>query len=140
MKKAVNSFELLYRGTDCNEWTNAGVHSRIDNRGSIVVLMKIKQTGRRCGGFTSVSWESPSSGSYKKDEHAFLFSLDLNTHFPVIDPSKAIYSIVEMALILVAVNCRLVLSPIMRRVMVARHMLRVILDTRSSMTKMGSTH
>ena len=27
MKKSVISFELLYRGTDCNEWTHKGVHS-----------------------------------------------------------------------------------------------------------------
>ena len=58
MKKAVISFELLYRGTDCNEWTAKGVHSRVDNRGPTVVLMKIAQTERRCGGFTSVPWDS----------------------------------------------------------------------------------
>jgi len=89
MKKSVISFELLYRGTDCNEWTHKVVHSRIDKRGPTVVLMKIKQTGRRCGGFTSVPWES--TGNYKQDEYAFLFSLDLNTHYGVIDKSKAIY-------------------------------------------------
>ena len=63
MKKSVISFHLLYRGTDCNEWTAKGVHSRVDNRGPTVTLMKIKQSGRRCGGFTSVSWES--TGNYK---------------------------------------------------------------------------
>jgi hypothetical protein len=78
MNKSEISFELLYRGTDCNEWTNKGLHKRIDKRGPTVVLMKIKQTGRRFGGFTSVSWESPSSNSgYKYDDYAFLFSLDL---------------------------------------------------------------
>ena len=66
MKKSVKSYFLLYRGTDCNEWTHAGVHSRIDNRGPTVSLMKIKQTGRRCGGFTSVPWKSPDyGGTYK---------------------------------------------------------------------------
>jgi hypothetical protein len=65
IKKSVISFELLYRGTDCNEWTSKGVHRRIDNRGATVTLMKIAQTGRRCGGFTSVSWESPSTRGYK---------------------------------------------------------------------------
>jgi hypothetical protein len=91
MKKSVKSFELLYRGTDCNEWTAKGVHSRVDNRGPTVSLMKIKQTGRRCGGFTSVPWESPSRGCYNYDEYAFLFSLDLNTHYPVIYQARAIY-------------------------------------------------
>ena len=64
MKKSVISFELLYRGTDCNEWTHKGVHSRVDNRGAIVTLLKIAQTGRRCGGFTSVPWDS-TTGGYK---------------------------------------------------------------------------
>jgi hypothetical protein len=89
MKKSVISFELLYRGTDCKEWTHKGVHSRVDNRGATVSLMKIAQTGRRCGGFTSVSWGGNSD--YKKDEYAFLFSLDTNTHYPVIDKEKAIW-------------------------------------------------
>jgi hypothetical protein len=42
MKKSVISFHLLYRGTDCNEWTHKGVHSRIDKIGPTVTLMKIK--------------------------------------------------------------------------------------------------
>jgi hypothetical protein len=65
MKKSVISFILLYRGTDCKEWTHAGVHSRVDNRGPTVVLMKIKQTGRRCGGFTSVSWDGTTTAAWK---------------------------------------------------------------------------
>jgi hypothetical protein len=64
MNKSVISFQLLYRGTDCKEWTHKGVHSRVDNRGPTVSLMKIKQTGRRCGGFTSVPWDS-TTGGYK---------------------------------------------------------------------------
>ena len=47
---------------------------------------------------------------------------------------------VVLAFILVAVNWRHKVNPIMRRVMVAGQMLQVILDTRSSMTKMGCTH
>jgi hypothetical protein len=90
MKKSVYSISLLYRGTDCNEWTDKGVHRRIDNRGPTVSLMKIAQTGRRCGGFTSVPWDS-TTGCCKYDKYAFLFSLDKNTHYPVIDKSKAIY-------------------------------------------------
>ena len=56
-----------------------------------MVLMKIKQTGRRFGGFTSVSWDSPSNTGHKYDEYAFLFSLDLKTHYPVINKNYAIF-------------------------------------------------
>ena len=46
---------------------------------------------------------------------------------------------VVLELGLVAVNWRLVVNPIIRRVMVAGRML-IMKDTRSSMTKMGCTH
>ena len=46
---------------------------------------------------------------------------------------------VIMALGLVAMNWKAVVNPIMRRVMVASHVL-MMQDTRSSMTKMGCTH
>ena len=48
-------------------------------------------------------------------------------------------AIVVLAFGLVTVNWRQMVNPIMRRVMVAGHML-IIVDTRSSMTKMGCTH
>ena len=50
-------------------------HSRCDNKGSTVTLFHTKE-GRKCGGFTSVSWESAENG-FKSDEKVFLFSLDL---------------------------------------------------------------
>ena len=48
-------------------------------------------------------------------------------------------AVVVMALGLVGMNWRHMVNPIMRRVMVATHVL-IKVDTRSSMTKMGCTH
>lgn len=49
-------------------------------------------TGRACGGYTSVSWQSvPNKGSYRADRHAFVFSLDYQRVFRAQNISKAVY-------------------------------------------------
>ncbi len=78
---------LLYRGSD-HGWMYDDFHSRADNKGPTITFFKVKETGRRCGGFTSISWDT--SGDYKKDTTAFLFSLENKLHFPVKNTDKAI--------------------------------------------------
>jgi hypothetical protein len=84
------SFEtkLLYRGSR-DGWKYADFHSRSDKKGPTITFFKVKENGRRCGGFTSISWDT--SGFYKSDPSAFLFSLDSKQHFPVKLTDKAIY-------------------------------------------------
>jgi hypothetical protein len=50
--------ELLYRATDENRWTPADFHAYCNNRGPTIVLIKVKDTNRSCGGFTMTSWTS----------------------------------------------------------------------------------
>jgi hypothetical protein len=64
-------------------------HSRADNKGPTITFFKVKESGRRCGGFTSISWDT--SNSYKSDSTAFVFSLDNKKHFPVKNNDKAIF-------------------------------------------------
>ena len=53
-------------------------------------LTLIRNTkGYRCGGFTTQSWSS--SGSYKNDSNAFLFSLDYKEQYFTYDGTNAIY-------------------------------------------------
>ena len=49
-------------------------HSRCDNKGPTVSVFKTSK-GRRCGGYTSVSWKIVS-GYLKADSSAFLMSFD----------------------------------------------------------------
>ena len=78
---------LLYRGSD-HGWGCKDFHSRADNKGPTITFFKVEETGRRCGGFTSISWDT--SGFYKKDTTAFLFSLENKLHFPVKNTDNAI--------------------------------------------------
>lgn len=43
--------------------------------------------GRIFGGYTSISWQSQhiKDNPYQKDSHAFLFSVNDQTKYPVID-------------------------------------------------------
>ena len=50
----------------------------------------MKETGRVCGGYTSVSWSSPSN-EYKPDNDAYVFSVDTQTVYHTHKPSEAVY-------------------------------------------------
>jgi hypothetical protein len=63
---------LLYRGST-HGWKAADWHKQSDMKGATVTLFKVKETNLRCGGFTSLNWEAPSSGTYKNDPNSFLF-------------------------------------------------------------------
>jgi hypothetical protein len=80
--------KLLYRATENNSWRALDFHLSCDEKGPTIVLIKVKDTNRRCGGFTMATWSS--ADQTKADPHAFLFSLDLMQHFQVRNPEKAI--------------------------------------------------
>lgn len=63
---------LIYRGSR-DGWTMSDFHSLCDDKGPIVVIVKV-DNGRLCGGFAS-NWKN--EGGWVKDPKAFLFSLDL---------------------------------------------------------------
>ncbi len=50
-------------------------HDRCDGKGGTITLFKVKDKNKRCGGYTSISWDS--SKTLKSDSKSFLFSLDL---------------------------------------------------------------
>ena len=68
------SLQLLYRGSR-DGWKYRDFHDRCDNKGATLTLFKTDD-GRVCGGYTSVSWESPKSWEFKADPSAFVFSVD----------------------------------------------------------------
>jgi hypothetical protein len=80
--------QLLLRATDDNRWSVADFHGKCDGIGPTIVLIKVKDTNRRCGGFTMATWGSDNIT--KADPHAFLFSLDLMQHYEVRNPANAI--------------------------------------------------
>lgn len=64
------NWRLLYRMT--RDGLNASTcHSKIDNQGPTVTVVKSKETGRVFGGYASVAWNTSRGGT--KDENAFLY-------------------------------------------------------------------
>jgi BTB/POZ domain-containing protein KCTD9 len=70
---------LLYRGS-IHGWMKRDFHSRCDNKGPTISLLKVKD-GDCIGGFTKAKW---SSGDVKHiaDSDAMLFNLSCCRHFP----------------------------------------------------------
>jgi hypothetical protein len=72
---------LIYRGS--SQGINpAAFHAKCDKKGPTLTLLK-SEHGKVFGGFTSVSWRSPSKPTCVKDPRAFIFSLDKQERFDI---------------------------------------------------------
>ena len=76
--------KLLYKAT-LEENTNDDFHRKCDNKGATVTLIETTK-GRRFGAYTSLSWSS--NEGWKDDKEAFLFSLDNDKKYDVIQDAK----------------------------------------------------
>ena len=90
LNKEVKELKKLYQATIDGDGT-LNFHSRCDNIPNTLVLIK-SAGNRRFGGFTSAQWSSPSSGEWKDDPNAFLFSLDKQKIYSYKKDGKAIYN------------------------------------------------
>ena len=90
LNKEVKELKKLYQATIDGDGA-LNFHSRCDNIPNTLVLIK-SAGNRRFGGFTSAQWSSPSSGEYKDDPNAFLFSLDKQKIYSYKKDGKAIYN------------------------------------------------
>ena len=89
INKEVKELKKLYQATIDGDG-GINFHSRCDNIPNTLVLIK-SAGNRRFGGFTSAQWSS-SSGEYKDDPNAFLFSLDKKKIYSYKKNGKAIYN------------------------------------------------
>ena len=81
-------FNLLYQvSRDGDRITN--FFSKVSNKNPTLVLVK-SAIGNKFGGFTNEKWENNSN--YKKDELAFLFSINKKKKFIINNSECAIYS------------------------------------------------
>ena len=90
LNKEVKELKKLYQATIDGDGA-LNFHSRCDNIPNTLVLIK-SAGNRRFGGFTSAQWSSSSSGEYKDDPNAFLFSLDKQKIYSYKKDGYAIYS------------------------------------------------
>ena len=80
------NIDLIYKATIDSDKASA-FHEKCDNAQSTLVLIK-SGNGKRFGGFTTESWNGNSF--YKKDDYAFIFSLDKMEIYDVIQGEDAI--------------------------------------------------
>ena len=76
--------KLLYKAT-IEENTRDDFHRKCQNKGATITLIETTK-GRRFGGYTSLSWSS--NEGWKNDKEAFLFSLDNDKKYDVIQNSN----------------------------------------------------
>ena len=89
LNKEVKELKKLYQATIDGDGA-INFHSRCDNIPNTLVLIK-SAGNRRFGGFTTAQWSSPSSsGEWKDDPNAFLFSLDKQKIYSYKNNGKAI--------------------------------------------------
>ncbi len=83
---------LLYRGSR-DGFGAADFHSKCDDHSNTLTIFKAKGSSYIFGGFASITWES--SGGFKSDPNAFLFSLTNKDSQPCkmkqIDTNQSIY-------------------------------------------------
>ena len=89
LNKEVKELKKLYQATIDGDGA-INFHSRCDNIPNTLVLIK-SAGNRRFGGFTTAQWSS-SSGEYKDDPNAFLFSLDKQKIYSYKKNGKSIYA------------------------------------------------
>ena len=90
MNKEVKEIKKLYQASIDGDGA-INFHSKCDGIANTLVLIK-SAGNRRYGGFTSAQWASPSSGEWKDDPNAFLFSLDKHKIYPYNGNGQAIYN------------------------------------------------
>jgi hypothetical protein len=71
---------LLYRATR-DGFRSRDFHSKCDGHANTLTILKAKGSSFIFGGFTSVDWDS--SGKYKSDPNAFIFSLTNKDNLPL---------------------------------------------------------
>ena len=72
------SFTLLYRGS--RDGMNAlNFHSKVDNKGPTLVVLRANETGAVFGGFNDKTWLSTENGESLPSDNSFLFSVDKRT-------------------------------------------------------------
>jgi hypothetical protein len=73
---------LIYAGS-VNGFKATDFHRCCDNQGPTLTIIKATDN-KIFGGYTSANWDS--SGSYKSDSNAYLFSVDTSQKYPVTQP------------------------------------------------------
>lgn len=87
INKGPLNYALLFRATEDGDSAKI-FHDKCDNALNTLIVIRTND-GKRFGGYTTQSWEG--NNIYKKDEEAFVFSLNKNKIYPVNEDKNAIW-------------------------------------------------
>lgn len=79
-------FILLYRASRDGK-TAAAFHSKCDNRGATIVVVKIKNSEQIAGGYNPLSWDS--NGKNKSTKNSFIFSFKDKNNFQSVNVANS---------------------------------------------------
>ena len=88
IKKKIKKFYLCYKATKDGDKA-ANFHEKCDYIKNIIILIKTKNN-KKFGGFSSESWDN-NDQTWKKDEQAFIFSLNDYNSYNIIKTEKALF-------------------------------------------------
>ena len=93
LPQKVVTLTLLFRGST-HGWSPDKFHQLCDNKGPNITICKSK-AHKVFGGFTQESWKEDydyaASTYFKKDEKAFIYSIDRKQIYRVVDAQNAIF-------------------------------------------------
>ena len=89
LNKEIKELKKLYQASIDGDGA-MNFHLKCDNIPNTLVVIE-SAGNRRFGGFTTQFWESHSSGKYKDDKNAFLFSLDKQKIYSYKNDGNAIF-------------------------------------------------
>jgi hypothetical protein len=89
LNKIVKKLYLCYRATSDGDKATT-FHEKCDRLKNIIILINTSN-GKKFGGFSSESWDNNSQELWKKDNDAFIFSIDNFKYYEVIRPERALF-------------------------------------------------
>jgi hypothetical protein len=88
-KKKIKKFFLCYRAT--KDGDNAdNFHKKCDYIKNIIIIIQTRKN-KKFGGFSSESWDNNTQEAWKKDNQAFIFSLNDYNSYNIINPERALF-------------------------------------------------
>ena len=88
-KKKIKKFYLCYRAT--KDGDNAeNFHKKCDYIKNIIIIIQTRKN-KKFGGFSSESWDNNTEEAWKKDNKAFIFSLNDFNSYNIINPDRALF-------------------------------------------------
>lgn len=88
IKKKIKKLYLCYRATKHGDKAEE-FHKRCDYIKNIIILIQTKKN-RKFGGFSTESWDNNDEQTWKRDNQAFIFSLDDLKSYNIINPERAL--------------------------------------------------